>query len=158
MNILGEEKKKKNNWLVFFPGKTPNELNEKFPSVNSAELAHLIFSWAILWLYNKVEYICLIKFVKSQLRDLYLFFYCVQINTWSIDLYFLNIYCYFISWHKNCSTRALINRVKRSNHSIYASKFASVFPMMMLHFIPFHISEWEVTSINSWELHYEAAS
>ena len=32
--------------------------------------------------------------------------------------------------------------MKLKNHSVYSTKFASVFPMMTLHFILFHISKW----------------
>lgn len=77
----------------------------------------------------------------SQLRDRYLIF-LLGTNTWGIELHSLIIYCYFLSWHKNCSTRDLINIAKLKNHSVYSTKFASVLPMMTLHFILFHISEW----------------
>ena len=73
---------------------------------------------------------------------LFFFFFLLFTNTWGIQPHFLIIYCYFTSWHKNYSTRNLINTVKLKNHSIYSTKFASVFPMMTLHFILFHISEW----------------
>ena len=77
----------------------------------------------------------------SQLRDLYLFFLLCT-NTWGIELHSLIIYCYFLSWHKNYSTRDLVNIVKLKNHSVYSTKFAPVFPKMTLHFILLNISEW----------------
>lgn len=77
---------------------------------------------------------------ESAKGSVFIFLLCT--NTWGIELHSLIIYCYFLSWHKNYSTRDLVNIVKLKNHSVYSTKFASVFPMMTLHFILFHISKW----------------